>query len=126
VTEEAPVVLVADDDPDLRGLVVYRLERAGYRVLEAENGEEALRLAREERPDIAVLDVMMPRLTGVDVLRALRADDETRDTRVILLTAKSQEQDVSAGFGAGADDYVTKPFSPTELQARIAAILARR
>jgi DNA-binding response OmpR family regulator len=120
------VVLVADDDKDILALVAFRLERSGYEVVTAADGEEALRLARERTPDLAVLDVMMPKLTGYDVTRALRADESTSRIPVILLTARVQEADVARGFEAGADDYVKKPFSPQELRARVQAILGRR
>ena len=121
-----PLVLVADDDEDIRALVTFRLERAGYTVVEAGDGDEALRLALEHAPDLAVLDVMMPRLTGDEVTRRLRANDETSSIPVILLTARVQDADVARGFAAGADDYVEKPFSPQELGARVQAILGRR
>ncbi len=120
------VVLVADDDPDILQLVTFQMERAGYQVVRAADGEEALRLARELEPDLAVLDVMMPKLTGYDVTRKLREEGATRDIPVILLTARVQEADVEEGFEAGADDYLTKPFSPQELLERVEAILARR
>jgi len=123
---EKPLVVVADDDPDILALVAFRLERAGYEVAQAADGEEALRLTRERGPDLAVLDVMMPKLTGVDVTRELRADEATRNIPVILLTARVQEADVARGFEAGADDYIKKPFSPQELQARVQAVLGRR
>jgi DNA-binding response OmpR family regulator len=123
---ERPVVLVADDDDDIRDLVAFRLDRAGYEVLRAGDGQEALDLAREHHPDLAVLDVMMPKLTGYDVTRELRADAATSRIPVILLTARVQEADVARGFEAGADDYVKKPFSPQELKARVQAILGRR
>lgn len=126
MTAQSPVVLVADDDPDIRELVAFRLERAGYSILEAPDGEQALRLAQERQPDLAILDVMMPKLTGYDVTRELRRDEGTRRLPVILLTARVQEHDVARGFGAGADDYIKKPFSPQELQARVQAILGRR
>lgn len=119
-------VLIADDDADILELVAFRLERAGYEVLTAGDGEEALSLARERRPALAVLDVMMPKLTGYDVVRAMRDEDGTRDIPVILLTARVQDADVSRGFEAGADDYVRKPFSPQELRARVEAVLGRR
>jgi DNA-binding response OmpR family regulator len=121
-----PVVLVADDDDDIRDLVAFRLDRAGYEVLRAGDGQEALDLAKEHRPDLAVLDVMMPKLTGYDVTRELRADAATSRIPVILLTARVQEADVARGFEAGADDYVKKPFSPQELKARVQAVLGRR
>ena len=120
---EQAVVLVADDDPDILQLVTVRLERAGCKVVQASDGEEALRAAREHRPAIAVLDVMMPKLTGYDVTRSLREHDETRDIPVILLTARVQDADVEQGYMAGADDYLTKPFSPQDLVARVQALL---
>jgi DNA-binding response OmpR family regulator len=122
----AGTVLVAEDDDDIRALVVYRLERSGYEVVQAQDGEEALRLASECDPDLAILDVMMPKLDGYEVTRRLRRDDATSRLPVILLTARSQESDVSQGFAAGADDYIRKPFSPDELRARVQAILGRR
>ena len=123
---DRPVVLVADDDDDIRDLVAFRLDRAGYEVLRAGDGQQALDLATEHNPDLAVLDVMMPKLTGYDVTRELRADAETSRIPVILLTARVQEADVARGFEAGADDYVKKPFSPQELKARVQAVLGRR
>ena len=125
-TRQTPLVLVADDDADIRALVSFRLEKAGYDVVQAADGEEALRLTRERAPDLAVLDVMMPRLTGDEVTRQIRADDATSAIPVILLTAREQEADVARGFEAGADDYMKKPFSPQELRARVQAILERR
>lgn len=119
-------ILVADDDQDILELVAFRLERAGYEVLTAGDGEQALAAAREHRPALAVLDVMMPKLTGYDVVKAMRAEEGTSRIPVILLTARVQEADVSRGFEAGADDYIRKPFSPQELRARVEAILGRR
>ena len=121
-----PLVLVADDNGVVRDLVVFRLERSGYRVVAASDGQEALRIAREEVPDLAILDVMMPNLTGVEVTQRLRADDATSQIPVILLTARVQEVDIARGFDAGADDYIRKPFNPQELRARVQAILGRR
>jgi DNA-binding response OmpR family regulator len=120
-----PLVLVADDDRDILSLVAFRLERSGYRVVQAHDGREALDLALEEKPDLAVLDLMMPRLTGLEVTRALRDDERTREVPVILLTARVQESDVQAGFAAGATAYVKKPFSPQELRDRVDALLER-
>ena len=121
-----PVVLVADDDPDILELVAFRLERAGYDIVRARDGEEALQLAAEHVPDLAVLDVMMPKLNGYEVTQRIRQDDATSDMPVILLTARVQEADVERGFQVGADDYLKKPFSPQELRARVQSILGRR
>ena len=121
-----PVVLAADDDEDILELVAFRLERSGYTVLKARDGEEALQVARERLPDLAVLDVMMPKLDGFEVTRRIRSDGTTKGMPVILLTARAQDADVQAGFDAGADDYLRKPFSPQELRARVQAILGRR
>ena len=126
VERERPLVLVADDDPDILDLVRFRLERAGYDVVQAGNGEEALQVATQRRPDLAVLDVMMPKLSGYDVTRQLREQESTKKMPVILLTARVQEADVARGFESGADDYLKKPFSPQELRARVQAILGRR
>jgi DNA-binding response OmpR family regulator len=120
---DSPVVLVADDDQDILELIAFRLERAGYRILTASNGERALEIALEQRPDLAVLDVMMPRLTGLEVTERIRAEGEQMP--IVLLTARVQEADVARGFEAGADDYIKKPFSPQELRARVQAILGR-
>jgi DNA-binding response OmpR family regulator len=123
---ETATVLVADDEPHLLRLVKFRLEREGYNVLTAADGETALNVAREQLPDLCVLDVMMPKRSGFDVLRELRADDRCRDMKVIMLTARAQDRDVDAGFSLGADDYITKPFSPQELRVRIGAHLTKR
>jgi DNA-binding response OmpR family regulator len=123
---EQPVVLAADDDEDILALVAFRLGRSGYTVLQAHDGEEALEIARREHPDLAVLDVMMPKMDGFELTRQLRADDSTSGIPIILLTARSQDSDVDEGFDAGADDYLRKPFSPQELSARVRSILGRR
>ena len=121
-----PVVLVADDEEDIRELIVFRLENSGYTVIEAQDGAEALELARSARPDLAVLDVMMPKMDGYELTQRLRADEATSRMPIILLTARTQEADVERGFSAGADDYIRKPFSPEELRSRVQAILGRR
>jgi DNA-binding response OmpR family regulator len=121
-----PLVLVADDEEDIRALVAFRLKRAGYEVITAADGEEALTLATTRLPDLVVLDMMMPKATGLEVTRSLRGQDETKDIPVILLTARAQEADVARGIEAGADDYVKKPFSPQDLQSRVQALLERR
>ena len=118
-----PLVLVADDDDDILLLVTTRLRRDGFKVIQARDGDEALDLALEHRPDIAVLDIGMPGLDGLDVVRAIRADEATKRMRVLLLTAKAQESDVRRGYTAGADLYVRKPFSPAELSTRVRALL---
>ena len=115
-------VLVVDDDPNVVELARLYLERDGYRVLTALDGADGLASAREERPDIVVLDVMLPRLNGLDVCRALREESQIP---IIMLTARVEEEDRLTGLGLGADDYITKPFSPRELAARVRAVLRR-
>ncbi len=119
------MVVVADDDDDILALVAFRLERSGYEVIKASDGAEALEAIRDRLPDIAILDVMMPKLTGYEITEQLRADESTKRIPVILLTARVQEADVARGFESGADDYIKKPFSPGELQLRVQAILGR-
>ena len=120
------IVLAADDDEDILELITFRLERSGYTVVQARDGEEAWNLAQAHAPDLAVLDVMMPKLDGFELTRRLRAKPETARMPIILLTARAQDADVQQGFEAGADDYLRKPFSPQELRARVQAILGRR
>lgn len=124
LANHVPVLLVADDDEDILTLVQLRLARSGYEVVVARDGEEALRLAQERCPDLAVLDWMMPKATGLEVLRALRAGETTAEIPVVLLTARASDDDVQAGIDAGADDYIAKPFSPQELASRVQTILA--
>ena len=121
----SPLVLVADDDPDILALVRFRLERDGYEVLSAPDGETALDLALARTPDLALLDVMMPRLDGYEVTRRLREHGPTTTIPIILLTARVQEPDLERGVEAGADDDVTKPFSPQALGERVQAALGR-
>lgn len=116
---DRPLVLVADDDEDIRMLVRFRLERSGYDVVSARDGAEALELAVRHRPDLAVLDLMMPKVDGYEVTRRLRDLEVTRRMPIVMLTARAQETDVARGFEAGADDYIRKPFSPQELRARV-------
>jgi len=118
-----PVLLVADDDEDILTLVRLRLTRSGFDVVVARDGEEALRLTREHRPDLAVLDWMMPKTSGIEVLRAIRAGSDTAEIPVVLLTARASDGDVAEGMAAGADDYIKKPFSPQDLAARVTTIL---
>jgi DNA-binding response OmpR family regulator len=119
------LVLVADDDADIRDLVAYKLEQAGLEVVAVEDGQTALEQARARQPTLAVLDVSMPGLSGIDVCRMLRADPATAGMLIIMLTARVQAQDIESGYSAGADDYVTKPFSPRALVTRIQALLSR-
>jgi two-component system, OmpR family, alkaline phosphatase synthesis response regulator PhoP len=116
-------VLVAEDDEDILLLVATRLQRDGFEVLTARNGSDALDLIRTRRPDVAVLDIGMPPPDGLEVARTVRTDASLRGTRLVLLTAKAQESDLRKGIEAGADAYVTKPFSPAELSARVRELL---
>lgn len=122
---EGDRVLVVDDEPDIVALVAYHLAKAGYRVSTAANGAEAVEVARRERPALVVLDLMLPGMSGYDALQQLRADDRTRGVGVLLLTARRDEPDRIRGLSLGADDYLTKPFSPQELVLRVGAILRR-
>jgi two-component system phosphate regulon response regulator PhoB len=118
-------ILVVDDEPDITALVAYHLAKAGHRVSTAANGPDALKAAREERPDVVILDLMLPGVSGYDVLAELRRRDETREVGVILLTSRREEPDRIRGLSLGADDYLTKPFSPQELSLRVTALLRR-
>jgi two-component system phosphate regulon response regulator PhoB len=118
-------VLVVDDEADIVALVAYHLARSGYRVSTASSGVEALDAAQRERPALIVLDLMLPGMSGYEVLEQLRAGDGTRDVAVLMLTARREEQDRIQGLSLGADDYLTKPFSPQELVLRVGAILRR-
>jgi DNA-binding response OmpR family regulator len=117
-------VLVADDDADIRDLVEFKLTQAGYTVQAVGDGLSAWEAFEAVRPELVVLDVMMPGLSGIDVLRKIR-ESEAADVPVLLLSAKSRDSDVDTGFAVGATDYVVKPFSPRELMHRVNAILAR-
>lgn len=127
MTEARPAhrVLVVDDEPDITGLVAYHLAKAGYRVITAATGTEALKSVRGEPPDLVVLDLMLPGISGYDVLADLRRREDTRDIGVILLTARKEESDRIKGLSLGADDYIAKPFSPEELVLRVGAVLRR-
>lgn len=118
-------ILVVDDEPEIVALVVYHLARAGYRVSSASSGTDALELARRERPALIVLDLMLPGLSGYEVLEALHNDPATADIAVLMLTARREEADRVRGLTLGADDYLTKPFSPQELVLRVRAIIRR-
>jgi DNA-binding response OmpR family regulator len=118
-------ILVADDEQDIRELVAYRLSRSGYSIIEARDGEEAFELASDQAPDLAVLDVMMPRLNGFDLTERLRHTPATERLPILLMSASVQEADISRGFAAGADGYLTKPFTLDQLLTRVRDVLSR-
>jgi len=118
-------ILVVDDEPDILSLLVYQLSREDYRISTAVDGRSAVSTALEDRPDLIVLDLMLPGMDGYQVLRTLREDERTSEIPVLLLTARREEEDRIHGFEKGADDYVTKPFSPRELVLRVGALLRR-
>jgi two-component system alkaline phosphatase synthesis response regulator PhoP len=118
-------ILVVEDEADIRRLVRYNLEQEGYTVWEAADGEEALAQARKQRPHLVVLDLMLPGMNGLEVCRVLRAEERTAELPVLMLTARATEVDKVLGLEIGADDYVTKPFSPREVVARVKALLRR-
>jgi DNA-binding response OmpR family regulator len=120
-----PLVLVADDDPDILSLVTLRLELDGYEVIGAPDGERAVEEALERTPDLALIDVTMPKLDGYEVAERLRQHEPTSAIPIILLTARVQESDVARGIEAGADDYVKMPFSTADLRVRVQAALGR-
>lgn len=126
LVEMPTTILVIDDEPDLRALVRVNLEQAGHRVEAVGNGRDALEALRRSLPDLVVLDLMLPDISGTDLCRRLRYDPNTAELPIIMLTAKSEELDRVVGFELGADDYVTKPFSPRELTLRVAAVLRRK
>ena len=123
---EQASILVVDDEEDLLELVRFNLAREGYAVTCVTSGEEAIKVVRRDAPDLVVLDLMLPGFDGLEVCRRLKADPRTRETPIVMLTAKGEERDIVAGLDRGADDYITKPFSPRVLSARIKALLRRR
>lgn len=120
-----PLILIVEDEAPIVTLLRYNLEREGFRVIEAGDGEEALLLATERKPDLVLLDWMLPLLSGIEVCRRLRRSSDGKNTPIIMLTARGEEGDRVRGLNSGADDYVTKPFSPSELIARVRAVLRR-
>jgi two-component system, OmpR family, phosphate regulon response regulator PhoB len=118
-------ILVVDDEPDIIALVAYHLVKHGYRVSTASDGNEAVRAAKQDLPALIILDLMLPGKSGYEVLEELRANPGTKDTAILMLTARREEEDRIRGLTLGADDYLTKPFSPQELVLRVAAILRR-
>jgi DNA-binding response OmpR family regulator len=125
VTLPGKKVLVAEDEPDIRDLIVYSLEFAGYRVVQASNGEDAIDKAEREQPDLILLDVRMPKLTGYEACERLKARETTRHIPVVFLSALSQESEIRYGLGLGGEEYIIKPFAPDELYRRVTAILER-
>lgn len=119
-------VLVVEDDADIRELVALSLRQAGFAVLAQSNGEAALAVALAEQPDLVILDWMMPRMSGVEVCRALRADPRGQHIPVLVLTSRAQEVDIDLGFDAGANDYMVKPFRARELVSRVESLVAAR
>ena len=123
VPRTVPLVLVADDDEDILTLVALRFRRSGLEVILARDGEEALELIQTRAPDAAVLDIAMPKLTGLEVVRRVRDSEATKSMPIVLLTARAAEKDVELGLDAGADEYITKPFSPQDLYACVQSVL---
>jgi two-component system phosphate regulon response regulator PhoB len=119
-------ILLVEDEPAIQELIAFNLEQVGHHVLRADSAEQAMGFVRNTLPDLILLDWMLPGMTGIDFARRLRGDERTKTIPLIMLTARSEEQDKIAGLDTGADDYITKPFSPRELQARIKAVLRRR
>ncbi len=118
-------IVIADDDADIRELVVFKLRHAGHQVVPVADGGAAVEACLSNRPDLVILDVMMPGMSGLEAARALRQEESMNGVPIIMLTARAQESDIEQGFDAGADDYVVKPFSPRELASRVEAVLAR-
>lgn len=118
-------ILIAEDEPDIRELVAFMLRFAGYEVLAASNGEEAVQTATREVPDLVLMDVRMPRMTGYDACRIMKANPDLRDIPVVFLSAKGQESEIQSGLEAGAEEYLLKPFSPDELTNRVRSILSK-
>jgi len=121
----SPTVLVVEDDPVILRLLEVNFDLEGFGVVLAHDGAEGVEKARESRPDIIVSDIMMPKMSGIELVEALKADDATAAIPIILLSAKAQTSDLKAGMDAGADDYVTKPFEPLDLVDRVNALLSR-
>ncbi|GMA99096.1 response regulator transcription factor [Pelosinus sp. IPA-1] len=118
-------VLIVDDEPTIAELIEFNLHKAGYQVLKADNGHTALQLVRSDKPDLIILDLMIPGIDGMEVCRKLKGQQHTASIPIIMLTAKNEEVDKIVGLELGADDYMTKPFSPRELVARVKAVLRR-
>ena len=120
-----PKILVIEDEPDILEVIQYNLEREGHKVIACRNGEQGLSRIRTDNPDLVVLDLMLPGMDGVEVCRQVKSDPVTRSIPIIMVTAKGEESDIVLGLGIGADDYLSKPFSPRELVARVKVVLRR-
>ena len=120
------IIVVVEDEVDIREVLIYNLEREGYQVFGAADGIRGLQLIQEKTPDLVLLDLMLPNLDGLQICKQLKADSETRSIPIVMVSARSEESDIVLGLELGADDYITKPFSPRELLARVRAVLRRR
>ncbi|OGO75600.1 MAG: two-component system response regulator [Chloroflexi bacterium RIFOXYC12_FULL_59_14] len=118
-------ILIAEDERDIRDLVAFTLRFAGYEVAAAANGEEAVAMASKENPDLILMDVRMPRMTGYDACRILKANPDMKDIPIVFLSAKGQESEIQTGMEVGAEEYLLKPFAPDQLTERVKAILAK-
>ena len=118
-------VLIAEDEPDIRELITFTLRFSGYEVVAASNGEEAVQLTKQEKPDLILLDVRMPKMTGYEACQLIKADPSSADTPVMFLSAKGQENEIRTGLQAGATEYLLKPFAPDQLISRIQEVLAK-
>lgn len=118
-------ILIAEDEPDIRELVAFMLRFAGYEVMAASNGEEAVQAATHDVPDLVLMDVRMPRMTGYEACRLMKANPDLHDVPVVFLSAKGQEAEIQTGLEAGAEEYLLKPFSPDELTNRVRSILSK-
>lgn len=121
----AKKIVLAEDEPQIARLIEFKLKKEGYEVTWKENGEEALEAIKAEKPDLVLLDVMMPVMGGYEVLRRLKEDENLKSIPVVMLTSRAQERDVVKGIDLGAEDYITKPFHPAELLARVKGILGK-
>ena len=124
--EKNKTILIVDDENDILGLVEFHVQQQGYKTLKATSGEQALKLIRDEKPDLIVLDLMLPGISGLDVCKYLKSESATENIPIIMLTAKGEEADIVQGLEMGADDYVTKPFSPKVLMARLNSVIRRK
>ncbi|RME73646.1 MAG: response regulator [Chloroflexi bacterium] len=120
-----PVILVAEDERDIRDLIVFTLQFSGFNVVHVSNGEEAVKKATELKPDLILMDVRMPKMTGYEACQVLKSQDETKDIPIVFLSAKGQESEINTGLELGAEEYFIKPFAPDELPGRVNRILAK-